>query len=268
MNNINLILGNCIEKLKELEPNSIDLVISSPPYNVGIDYDNYNDNLSEKDYWENTHKWIKEVYRVVKIGGRICINIPIMGNNSLMKKRNEYLFHLPKYLNIIKEQFLLRECITWIKSYNEYDENVFCGGNTAWGSYLSPSSPYCRSFSEFIIVAHKENPKIQHTGKTDLTKETFLRYTKNIWFFPSEAKRIHPASFPEELPLRCIRLYSFIEDTVLDPFMGSGTTGVVCKKLNRKFIGIEQSSKYYSMAKQRIENTAKNLFEESFDVDN
>ena len=268
MDNINLILGDCIEELKKLEDNSIDLLITSPPYNVGINYDNHNDNLSENDYWEFTKKWLDQTYRIMKIGGRICINIPIMGNNPSMKKSNEYLFHLPKYLNIIKEQFLLRECITWIKSYAEYDENVFCGANTAWGSYLSPSCPYLRSFSEFIIVAHKITPKLQHKGISDLTKEDFLKFTKNVWFFPSESKRIHPASFPEELPLRCIKLFSYIGDTVIDPFMGSGTTGVVCKKINRRFIGIEKSEKYFIMAKQRIENTFKNLFQERSDVDN
>ena len=244
--------GDCLIKLKELPSGSVDLVVTSPPYNVGIDYDNYNDNLSEKDYWDFTSKWLDETYRVLKIGGRICINIPVMGNDPLLKKSNTYLFYLPKYLELIKAKFLLRECITWIKSYAEYNENVFCGGNTAWGSWLSPSNPYCRSFSEFIIVANKENAALQHSGETDLTKEEFLKWTKNVWFFPSEQNRAHPSPFPPELPKRCIKLYSYITDLVLDPFCGSGTTCYMAKLLKRRYIGIEQSQKYYEQATERV----------------
>ena len=260
MNNIDLVLGNSIETLKEMEDNKVDLIVTSPPYYVGIKYNTYNDTLPEEEYWEFTEKWMKELHRVLKRGGRVCINIPVMGNNAEMKKGNEYLFHLPRYLNIIKKNFLLRECITWIKSYAEYNENVFCGGNTAWGSWLDPSCPFLRSFSEFIIVSHKETPYLQHKGKTDLEKDEFLRWTKNVWFFPSENDREHPAPFPEELPRRCIKLYSYIGDLVLDPFMGSGTTGVVCKKIKRNFIGIEIDKKYYELSKNRIYNTATELF--------
>ena len=151
-----IICGDSLTELKKMESESVDCCITSPPYNVGIEYDSWNDNLSENDYWDFTEKLIELSEKVLKVGGRICINIPIMGNNPLMKKSNNYLFHLPQYLGILKKYFTLRECITWIKSYAEYDENVFCGGNTAWGSWLSPSNPFCRSFSEFIIVANKQ----------------------------------------------------------------------------------------------------------------
>lgn len=257
---IEIFLVDAIQKMQELPEESIDLIVTSPPYNVGIGYNLYNDNLPEDEYWDFTKKWIKETERIIKDGGRICINIPIIGNNPTMKKSNQYLFHLPRYLDIIKKYFHLRECLTWIKSYAEYDENVFCGGNTAWGSFLSPSNPFCRSFSEFIIVAHKKYPALQHKGQTDLTKENFLKFTKNVWFFPSEIDRSHPAPFPKELPKRCIKLYSYINDTVLDPFMGSGTTGVVCKKLNRNFIGIEIDPLYYEMSRKRIINEMKEMF--------
>lgn len=247
-----IISGNCIEILKEIKNESIDLVVTSPPYNVGIKYDNWNDNKPEKEYRDFTENWLKEVYRTLKIGGRICLNIPVMGNNPEMKKSNQYLFHLPQYLEIIKKNFSLRECLTWIKSYAEYNENVFCGGNTAWGSYLSPSNPFCRSFSEFIIVAHKEKPNLQYKGETDLTKEEFLKFTKNVWFFPSEQNREHPAPFPEELPRRCIKLYSWMGATILDPFIGWGTTALAAIKLNRKYIGIDISEKYCKQAEERI----------------
>lgn len=247
-----ILCGDCIDVIKSIPDDLIDLIVTSPPYNVGINYDKWDDNQPESEYWKFVNKWIRESARILKDGGRICINIPVMGNNPLMKKSNEYLFHLPQYLEIIKSHLNLRECITWIKSWAEYDENVFCGGNTAWGSWLSPSNPFCRSFSEFIIVAHKNNPKIQHDGETDLTKEEFLRWTKNVWFFPSESNRNHPAPFPEELPKRCIKVYSYINDLILDPFVGKGTTCIVAKDLNRKYIGIDISEAYCKMSRQRL----------------
>lgn len=256
----NIYQGDCVGIMKLFPENIIDLTMTSPPYNVGIEYDIYNDNLTEKEYWDFTEKWIKEVYRITKIGGRICINIPIMGNNPKMKKSNSYLFHLPQYLEILKQYFKLRECISWIKSYKEYDENVFCGGNTAWGSWLSPSNPFCRSFSEFILIAHKELPKIQHRGETDLTKDEFLKFTKNVWFLPIEAKRLHPAQYPEELPYRCIKLFSWMGDLIFDPFSGVGTTCLVANKLKRKYIGIELSKKYCDIAKERLKNIQQGLF--------
>jgi len=253
-----LINGDCIEKMKEIPEESVDLVVTSPPYNVGIKYNSYNDSLSEGEYWEFTGKWIKELRRIVKRGGRVCINIPIMGNNPEVKKADKYLFYLPEYLNIIKKHFLLRECITWVKSYAENTTNISCvGDNTAWGSWLSPSSPFLRSVSEFIIVSYNELPVLQHKGETDLTKDEFLRDTKNVWFLPSGKDKQHPAPFPKELPRRCIKLYSWLGDTVLDPFMGSGTTGIVCKEIGRKFIGIEIDDKYFTMAKGRILSTIK-----------
>ena len=251
---INKIYNEDSVKLMQIMPeNFIDLTITSPPYNVGIDYDNYNDNISEKEYWNFTDSWLKELSRVTKIGGRICINIPVMGNNPEMKKGNNYLFHLPQYLNIIKKYFNLRECITWIKSYAENNENVFCGENTAWGSWQSPSNPFCRSFSEFLIVAHKLLPGLQHKGETDLTKEEFLKYTKNVWFLHTEANRNgHPAPFPYQLPYRCIKLYSYLNDLIFDPFVGSGTTCLVARDLKRNYIGSDISKKYCKTTNDRI----------------
>lgn len=250
---LNKIICADARNLSFIDNDSIDFVVTSPPYNVGENYGKYwDDNMPEDRYWAFIDAWIKELRRVVKPGGRIAINIPVMGNNPYMAKSKKYLFHLPQYLEIIRKYFKLRECLTWIKSWAEYDENIFCGGNTAWGSYLSPSCPYCRSFSEFIIVANKKYSKLQHTGKSDLTKEEFLKFTKNVWFLPSESDRTHPAPFPKELPRRLIKLYTYIGDIVLDPFCGSGTTPRVAYELKRRYIGIDISPDYVAMSKKRL----------------
>jgi site-specific DNA-methyltransferase (adenine-specific) len=182
-----------------------------------------------------------------------------MGNNLEIKKSDKYIFYLDKYINNIEKYFNFRECITWVKSYAENDENVFCGNNTSWGSWKSPSNPFCRSFSEFIIIAHKQLPKIQHEGISDITKEEFIRFTKNVWFMPTDKSKEHPAIFAEELPYRLIKLYTYIGDTVLDCFAGNGTTPLVCEKLNRKWISIELSKKYCQDIKNRVGTYANQI---------
>lgn len=124
------------------------------------------------------------------------------------------------------------------------------------GSYCSPSSPSFPSPFEYILIFCKDSTKLLNKGETDLTKEEFIKYAYGIWEFPPETKMKlygHPAMFPEELPYRLIKMLSYKGATVLDLFMGAGTTGVVCKKLNRSFIGIELDKNYFNIAKERIE---------------
>lgn len=232
-----------------IENNSIEMCITSPPYNVGISYDYWNDSLSEEEYWNFTGKWIAEVFKKLVDGGRIAINIPVMGNNPELKKSEKYLMHLPQYLEILKDVgFNLREMITWLKT-KEGNMDIFAGGNTAWGSFCSPSNPYCRSFTEFIIVAHKNSPYLRgDKNKIDITKQEFMKFTKNIWHMWPESNRSHPATFPKELPYRLMKLYTYQNNTVIDPFAGSGTTGLVAKELKRKAILVDISKNYCELA--------------------
>ena len=249
-----LYCGDCNEILPLLEKESIDLVVTSPPYNVAINYDNYNDNILEEEYFKFTKGWIDGLKDIVKVGGRLGINIPIIGNSIKISKSEKYVFYLDKYINIIEKNYTLREIITWIKSHSDKDENGSCAElGSAWGSWKSPSNPFCRSMSEFIIIAHKELPKIQHSGETDLTKEEFTAWARNVWFMPTQKSKEHPAVFNEQLPYRLIKFYTYIGDTILDPFMGSGTTALVAEKLKRKWIGVEQSPKYCQGIKNRVE---------------
>lgn len=235
-----------------IKEGSVDLIVTSPPYNIGVNYDNYNDKRTWDNYYEWVSSWMAQCYKVLKKGGRIAINIPNVLTTK-DKKNKQLVTYLDNYITQLKNNgFTIREVISWIKAYEEFQDDVFCGGNTAWGSWNSPSCPYCRSFSEFIIVAHKEDKRLQHKGESDITKDEFLRYTRNVWFFPSERKRTHPAPFPEELPKRLIKLYTYKNDVVMDLFNGWGTTTKVAKDLGRQYIGIDLSLKYVELAKERL----------------
>lgn len=154
---LKLYQGDCLKAFKQIPDESIDLVVTSPPYNVGKDYGTYKDDLSFEDYCKWTKAWIAECFRVNKIGGRICINVPIYGNTKI--KENKIETFIDKFIPILRETgYTLREAITWLKAGDENAE-IFCGNNTAWGSWKSPSNPCCRSFTEFILVAHKIEPK-------------------------------------------------------------------------------------------------------------
>lgn len=247
------IIGKCEEELYKLAAGSVHLVATSPPYNVGVAYDNHDDNMPEHEYYAWTERWVRGCYHALCDGGRIAINLPNVGNNNQSKGAGLQTY-IDKYIPILKNAgFTLRENISWIKATREFDEDNFVGSNTAWGSWLSPNNPMCRSFSEVILVAHKNKPDRGRTGKNDLTKDEFMRFTRNVWFMPAESDRTHPAPFHEELPYRLIKLYTFPGDTVLDPFGGSGTTGLAAEKLGRGWILIEKSPTYMKMATKRID---------------
>jgi site-specific DNA-methyltransferase (adenine-specific) len=244
-----IIIGKCELELFKLPAGCAQMVITSPPYNVGIDYGNgHNDNLPESKYYEWVEKWLVGCYHVLCDGGRIAINIPYIGNVDISKGYGLQTY-VDKYIPLLKKVgFTPRELLTWIKSHDD-EMTSFCGDNTAWGSYLSPNNPYCRSFSEMIIVCHKGRPDRGKTGQNDITKEEFLLFTRNVWVIAAENDRHHPAPFPEELPYRLIRLYTWPGDLVIDPFSGRGTTVGVAARLGRKWIGIEQNPEFVGMFK-------------------
>ncbi len=251
-----IIKGDALDGLKGLPDECVDLTVTSPPYNVGKDYGEvYSDSQNASDYFCMIENVMKEIYRVTKTGGRICLNVPFIGNSYFLQKSARLQFYPLPYIKIIeKTGWIFRDFVVWIKTREPEDSNNFCGNSTQWGSWLSPSCPYLRCFAEVILVFHKKEKRLQHTGETDLIKEEFLEYTKNVWYFPAETKRDHPAPFPEELPKRCIKLYTYIGDLVLDPFMGSGTTALAALKLNRRFIGFELNPEYVKLAYKRIES--------------
>lgn len=240
-------LGDCLEVMKNIKSKSIDLIITSPPYNLGIAYNSYEDNLSYEQYLLWCKKWINECERVLINGGRIAINIPFEINIS--KKT----FIVNDYINILNNLRLLQTAfIVWYKKH--------VTNRTAWGSWKSPSNPVINNPLECILVYSKgTKKKIGDKSLIDITADEFTAWTLGIWDIRPEKDRTHPAPFPIELPTRLMKLYSYKNDTILDPFMGSGTTAIACHNTNRYFIGIEKDEIYYKQSCERLANAQAQL---------
>ncbi|MDR1793285.1 MAG: site-specific DNA-methyltransferase [Bacteroidales bacterium] len=232
-----IILGSA-ENMKELPNNSVHLMITSPPYNVSKEYD---DDLSLNEYLRLLKKSFEETYRVLINGGRACINIANLGRKPYIPI-SDYVSKM-----MIDIGFNMRGEIIWNKAAS-------ASPSTAWGSWQSASNPILRDIHEYILVFSKGEycrPKKDNT----ISKEQFMEWTKSIWTMNAEsARRIgHPAPFPEELPYRLIQLYSFKNDIILDPFMGSGTTAVSALKSDRKYVGYDISQEYIDIANKRLQ---------------
>lgn len=234
-------------KNKDIENNSIDLIVTSPPYNVQIDYNLHNDKTSYKEYLDFTRKWLKKCLELIKEDGRFCLNIPLDKNKGGQQSVYADITTIAK-----KVGWKYHSTIIW----NE--QNI--SRRTAWGSWLSASAPYVIAPVETIVILYKNRwKKLSGSGKSDITKEEFMEWTNGVWTFSGESKKRvgHPAPFPVELPKRCIKLFSFVGDTVLDPFLGSGSTLIACALLNRKGIGVDIDETYCDLAKKRLINEAK-----------
>lgn len=223
---------------------SIDLIVTSPPYNLDMSYTTYQDNLPYSHYLKFTEQWVKKAYEVSKPCGRLCLNIPF----DIRKGKKEEGF-LPIYLDVVR----IAQDVGWkyFVTIVWYKQNV--SKRTAWGSFVSAKAPYVLPPLEAIVVLYKEKWK-REKGVSDILKEEFIEWTIGMWCFPGEnGRRIgHPSPFPVELPLRCIKLFSYVGDLVLDPFLGSGTTLVAVMKTGRKGIGIEIDRNYCEIAKRRV----------------
>ncbi|MBU2610392.1 MAG: site-specific DNA-methyltransferase [Chloroflexi bacterium] len=228
------------EAMSELPDCSVHLMVTSPPYNVGKEYDK---DLSLEDYLAFLqHVW-KETYRVLVPGGRACINIANLG-------RKPYIpLHSLLITDLLHLGFLMRGEIIWNKAAS-------ASPSTAWGSWKSAGNPTLRDVHEYILVFCKETFKRQNPEKraSTITRDEFLEYNKSIWNFAAEpARKVgHPAPFPVELPRRLIQLYTFDGEIVLDPFMGSGQTAIAALKGGRHYVGYEIDEKYVKLAIQRI----------------
>jgi len=235
--------GNSDTFLRLMPDNCIDLIFTSPPYNFGLEYDVSPDNIDWEQYFSLLFEVFYECIRVLKYGGRIVINIQPL-----------YSDYIPSH-HIISNFFIENKMI-W-KGEILWEKNNYNCKYTAWGSWKSPSSPYLKYTWEFLEVFCKGSLKKEgNTFDADITADEFKEWVLAKWSIAPERKMKeydHPAMFPEELAERVIKLFSFKNDIVLDPFNGVGTTTAVAKKLERKYIGIDISEKYCEKAKERID---------------
>jgi site-specific DNA-methyltransferase (adenine-specific) len=235
-------------KSMPLPDNCVHLVVTSPPYNASKAYD---EDLSLTEYLSMLHDVFAECYRVLAPGGRMVVNVANLG-------RKPYI-PLTSHVNLIMHDigFMHRGEVIW-------DKSASAGSSCAWGSFQSASNPCLRDIHEYLLMFSKGDYKLPRSkseraeGRIDtIGKEEFIQQTKSIWSFATEsAKRVnHPAPFPVELPKRCIEMFTFVGDVVLDPFLGSGTTAVAAKMTGRKYVGCDLSAEYCAIAEDRLVQT-------------
>lgn len=235
------IINDDILTTEEISPNSIDLIVTSPPYNVDIKYNSHKDGLSHIDYLEFSRKWLSRCFDLLKNDGRMCLNIPLDKNKGGQQSVAADLTTLTKKIG-----YKYHSTIIWNEG------NI--SRRTAWGSFMSASAPYVIAPVEVIVILYKENWRKDKRGPNDITKQEFMDWTNGVWTFNGESKKKigHPAPFPVELPKRCIKLFSYVGDTVLDPFLGSGTTLAATHIWKRKGIGVEIDKEYCNLAVNRL----------------
>ena len=227
------------EAMDELPDNSVHLVVTSPPYNVGKEYDR---NLSLSEYRGFLKRVWTEVERVLVPGGRCCINVANLGRRP----------YIPLHAFVAEDMaelgFLMRGEMIWAKESSS-------SPSTAWGSWLSATNPTLRDTHEYIMVFSKATFSREGKGRrSTIGRDEFLEFTKSVWRFDAEpARKVgHPAPFPIELPYRCIQLYTFFGDVVLDPFIGSGQTAIAAVKTGRRYIGYETDREYVKLSERRV----------------
>jgi len=258
-------------QMKEITDESVHLIITSPPYWQLKDYGTgeqigYND--SYEKYINNLNLVWHECHRVLHKGCRLCVNIGDQFARSVYYGRYKVI---PIRTEIIKfcesAGFDYMGAIIWQKVTTTHTT----GGATIMGSFPFPRSGILKIDYEFILIFKKygNQPKVSKElrNQSKLTKEEWNQFFTGHWNFPGERQDKHLAMFPEELPRRLIKMFSFVGDTVLDPFLGSGTTCLAAKNLNRNSIGYEINEDFLPTIKERLGIEQRTVFQNiSFEI--
>jgi len=267
-NIINTIInGDCVEVMKTLPEGCIDMVVTSPPYSAGIKYDVYNDSIPMDEYWKFTIDWLSQVFRVLKDDGRVAINVPIEMN--VQERGGRILFNAEFWMMMKQVGF------KFFGMVDLTEDSPHRVRQTAWGSWMSNSQPYIYNPKECVILAYKNSPKKLTKGEsqwvgtpTEITDETGKVRTKMVyepedkkefmnlvfgrWEYFADTKSLTKATFSMDIPVKAIKILTYKNDIVLDPFMGSGTSAVAAETLGRRWLGIELSPNYTDIARKRV----------------
>jgi site-specific DNA-methyltransferase (adenine-specific) len=258
-----IVNGDCIKVMSEMPEKSVDLIVTSPPYGVGIEYDTFEDDLEFDQYKTFSNNWLREAYRILKDDGRIAVNIPYEINRQGKGGR---IFMAGEVWSIMKSIGFGFFGIVDLE-----EESPHRSKTTAWGSWMSPSSPYIYNPKECVILAYKKQhiKKVkgepqwsavmveQEDGKekktyTEEQKREFIDLVYGQWKYFADTKQMTKATFSMDIPTKAIKILSYKNDLILDPFAGSGTSMVAAELLDRRWIGIELSPNYCEVARKRI----------------
>ena len=235
-----IICGDCVEVMRSIPDDTIDLIVTSPPYNIGIEYDGYEDNLSWEEYYAWCTTWMWECRRILKPDGRFALNHYLSLGNA--KERSAPLMELNNIASACG--FYHHSVAIW--------HDITLAKRTAWGSWMSASAPYINSPFEGVLLLYKEHWKKDNKGVSDISKDEFVHLTRGVWNIKTVCHGLTPANFSMDFAEKTIKLLSYVGDLVLDPFSGSGTIAEACSKNNRRYVGIEQSAKYCDIARRRV----------------
>jgi site-specific DNA-methyltransferase (adenine-specific) len=262
-----IVNGDCIEVMKTMEEGSVDLIVTSPPYGVGIDYDVHEDDMVWEEYVKFTYSWMEQAYRVLKDDGRIALNIPYEINRQAKGGR---IFMVAEVWQIMKQ--------IGYKFFGVVDleeESPHRSRTTAWGSWMSPSAPYIYNPKECVILAYKKQHIKKIKGEpewvgelgekedkngvikpktiyTEEQKREFIDLVFGQWNYFADTRSLTKATFSMDIPTKAIKILTYKNDVVLDPFAGSGTSMVAAETLNRRWVGIELSPNYAKIANERV----------------
>jgi site-specific DNA-methyltransferase (adenine-specific) len=262
-----IVNGDCREVMKTMEEGSVDLIVTSPPYGVGIDYDVHEDDMVWEEYVKFTYSWMEQAFRVLKDDGRIALNIPYEINRQSKGGR---IFMVSEIWQIMKK--------IGYKFYGVVDleeESPHRSRTTAWGSWMSPSAPYIYNPKECVILAYKKNHIKKIKGEpewvgelgekedkngvmkpkniyTEEQKREFIDLVFGQWKYFADTRSLTKATFSMDIPTKAIKILTYKNDVVLDPFAGSGTSMVAAETLNRRWVGIEISPNYAKVANERV----------------